>query len=134
MANLLVARGASTAAKAKQRLECSPRLPAAVGPEDELIEVDLKLPAADSVVSTHEPVLEVADHPVRKGNDGLGTLAQPEPGRLRSWDMPVACRGQPFEALEAVGVDSRTRRYVPGHEVPHRRPGEVRNDLHPDAA
>lgn len=73
---------------------------------DELVEVDLELPAADSVVSTHEPVLEVADHPVRKGNNGLGTLPQPEPGRLQSWDMSVACRGQPFKALEAVGRQS----------------------------
>jgi hypothetical protein len=84
MPNLHVTRGASATAKAKQRLEGGPRLPATVGPEDELIEVDLELPAADSVVSAHEPVLKVADHPVGKRNDGLGALPQPKPGRLRS--------------------------------------------------
>ena len=50
--------------------------------KDELIKVDLKLPAADTVVSAHKPVLEVADHPVGKGNDGLGALPQPAWGRL----------------------------------------------------
>jgi hypothetical protein len=134
MANLLVARGASTAAKAKQRLEGSPWLPTAVGPEDELIEIDLELSAADSVVSAHKPILEVADHPVGERDDGLGALSQPEPGWLRPWDVLVACRGEPLEALEAVGVDRGPRRDVSGHEVTHRCPGEVRNDLHPDAA
>src|SRR3990172_267511 len=130
MPNLLVACRASAAPKAEQRLEGGPRLPATVGPEDELIEVDLELPTADSVVSAHKPVLEVADHPVGKRNDGLGALPQPEPGRLRSWDVPVASRDEPFEALETVGVDGGTDRDIPGHEVPHRCPGEVRNDLH----
>src|SRR3970040_1748017 len=101
MPNLLVTRGASATAKAKQRLEGGPRLPATVGPEDELIEVDLKLSTADSVVSAQKPVLKVADHPCGERNDGLGALPQPEPGRLRSWDVLVAGRGEPLEALEA---------------------------------
>jgi len=77
MPDLVVARGASATAKAKEGLEGGPWLPAPVGPEDELIEVDLELPAADSVVSTHEPVLEVADHPVGKGNNGLCRQSYP---------------------------------------------------------
>ncbi len=48
MPNLLVTRWAAAAPKAEQRLEGSPRFPATVGPEDELIEVDLELPTADS--------------------------------------------------------------------------------------
>jgi hypothetical protein len=55
MPDLLVTRLAASAPKAEQGLEGSPRLPAPVGPEDELIEVDLELPAADSVVSAQEP-------------------------------------------------------------------------------
>src|SRR4030042_932799 len=134
MPNLLATRGVSAAAKAEQGLEGGPRLPATVGPEDELIQVDLKLAPADSVVSTHKPALEVADHPVGKRNDGLGALPQPEAGRLRSWDVLVAARGEPLEALEAVGVDGGADPDIPGHEVPHRCPGEVRYDLHAHAA
>src|SRR3972149_180271 len=102
MPNLLVACRASAAPKAEQRLEGGPRLPATVGPEDKLIEVDLKLPTADSVVSSPKPVLKVADHPVGKRNDRLGPLSQSERGRLRSWDVGVAGRGEALEALEAV--------------------------------
>src|SRR5918996_3029504 len=134
MPNLLVARRASAAPKTKQRLEGGPWLPATVGPEDELIEVDLELPAAHSVVSAHKPVLEVADHPVGKRDDGLGALPQPEPGRLGSWDVLVAGSGEPFEALEAVRIDRGTHGEVSGHEVQHGCPGEVGNDLHTHAA
>ncbi len=105
MPNLLVAGGASAAAKAKQRLESGPGLSTPVGAKDELIKVDLKLLVADTVVSAHKPILEVADHPVGKRNNGLGALPQPEPGRLRSGEVLVAGRGQPLETLEAVGVD-----------------------------
>lgn len=63
MADLLVTRRTAGAPKAKQGLEGSPGLIATVGPEDNLIEVDLKLPTADSVVSPHKPVLKLAAAP-----------------------------------------------------------------------
>ena len=100
MPNLIVTRWASAAPKAEQRLEGGPRLPATVGPEDELIEVDLELGTADSVVSAHQPALEVADHPVSKRNDGLGALPQPDTDRLGSRDVPVTGRGWLHEERE----------------------------------
>ena len=60
MPDLVVTRWGPAAPKAEQRLEGGPRLPATVGPEDKLIEVDLELPTADPVVSPHKPVLKVA--------------------------------------------------------------------------
>jgi hypothetical protein len=72
MPNLLVTRGAVAAPKAEQRLECGPRLPATVGPEDELIEVDLELPAAHSVVSTHKPyIIQHGDAPSQASGHAL---------------------------------------------------------------
>ena len=52
MTDLLVIRRASAAPKAEQCLECGSRLPATVGPEDELIEIDLELPAGRSYTFT----------------------------------------------------------------------------------
>src|SRR6266481_9281413 len=130
MPDLLVTRRASAAAKTEQGLEGGPWFPATVGPEDELIEVNRELARAYSVVGSHQPVLKVTDHPVGQRNNGLDALAQSATGRLRSWDMRVAGRGESVEALEAVGVDRGTDRDVPGYEVPHRRPSEVTNDLH----
>ena len=93
MTNLLVAGGASAAAKTKQRLEGGPRLPTPVGPENELIKVDLKLPAADTVVSTHKPVLEVADH-----------LGGPEPRRERRLRVVENCPGRHRDLVTARGA------------------------------
>ncbi len=72
MPNLLITRGTPATAKAEQRLEGSPRFPATVGPEDELIKVDLELPAANSVVRAHKPVLEV---PIIRSASGTTDLA-----------------------------------------------------------
>ncbi len=76
--------------------------PATVGPEDELIEVAVGLPTAQSVVSAQKPGLDVADHPVGKRNDGLGALRRPGSGLLRSWAVLVGGRSASPEAL-AVG-------------------------------
>src|SRR4030095_8794976 len=48
--------------------------------------------------------------------------------------MPIADIGEPLERLESVREDSRTAGDVPGHKVPDRRPGEIRNNLHSDPA
>jgi hypothetical protein len=97
--DLVLARRASATAKAKQRLEGGPWLPAPADTEDELIEVDLELPAADSVMSTHQPVLEVADHPVGKGNNGLAAQPQPERGGCNREDMPVPAAVSPSKLV-----------------------------------
>lgn len=76
MAYLLVGGGASASAESEQGLESGHGLAPPVVAEHELVEVDLKLRAAHSMVRSHEPVLKVADRPVRKRDDGLGALSQ----------------------------------------------------------
>jgi hypothetical protein len=73
--NLRVGPRTSVAVKAEQGLIGSPRFTMTVRAEDEFIEIDLKLAAADALVCTNQPALKVPDHPVGKRNDGLGSLA-----------------------------------------------------------
>ena len=48
----------------------------AVVSEDELVEVDLELTAADAMVGTNQPLLEVTHGSVGQRHDRFGTLAQ----------------------------------------------------------
>ena len=74
-------------AQAKERLEGGHGGPPPIVPKDELIEVDLELAAADTVVGTDQPLLQVADGAVGKRDDGFGALSQPELRRLRPRDV-----------------------------------------------
>jgi hypothetical protein len=101
--NLRVGRRTSVAAKAEQGLKGGPRFTTTIHAEDEFIEIDLELAAADALVCADQPALKVPDHPVGKRNDGLGSLAHLELGRLRSWHMGIAARREHREAREAIG-------------------------------
>ncbi len=57
----LPVRAGERAPKAKQRLKGSHQLTPTIVPKAELIQVDLKLPLADSVVRADQPLPEVAD-------------------------------------------------------------------------
>ncbi len=126
--------GRPPGAQAEERLEAGHGGPPPILPKDELIEVDLELAAADTVVGTDQPLLQVADGAVGKRDDGFGALSQPELRRLRPRDVLVAGRGESVEALEAICVDGGTDRDVSRDEPPYRSPGEVGNDLHSDSA
>src|SRR6266542_6108246 len=79
--------GRPPGAQAEERLEAGHGGPPPIVPKDELIEVDLELAAADTVVGTDQPLLQVADGAVGKRDDGFGALSQPELRRLRPRDV-----------------------------------------------
>ena len=60
--------------KAKESLESGHGLPSAVVSEDELVEVDLELTAADAMVGANQPLLEVTDGSVARGTTDLAPL------------------------------------------------------------
>ncbi len=129
--NLRVGRRTSVTAKAEQGLKSGPRFTTTVRAEDEFIEIDLELAAADAVVGADQPALKVPDHPVGKRNDGLGSLAQLKRGRLRSWHMGIAARREHPEAREAIGGDGGTCGDVSGSELLDGGSCEIGYDLHP---
>lgn len=90
--------GRPPGAQAEERLEAGQGGPPPIVPKDELIEVGLELPAAHSVVSAHEPGLEVAGHPVGKRN-GTQRPATTGAGSAAIVRRGVAGRGEPLEAL-----------------------------------
>ena len=63
-------------ARSEQRLERSHRRLAPIVTEDEFIQVDLELVAADTVMSPKKPLLEIANGPVRQRHYGLRALSQ----------------------------------------------------------
>jgi hypothetical protein len=91
-------------AKSEQRLERShQRLPPIVT-KDEFIQVDLELVAADAVMSPKEPLLEIANGPVRQRHYGLRALSQVASQRLAARHVLEASLFQPSKALQSVGV------------------------------
>ena len=115
--NLRVGRRTSAAAKAEQGLEGGPRFTTTVRAADEFIAIALELAAAYAVVCADQPALQVPDHPIGKRNDRLGSVAQLERGRLRSWHMGIAARREHREAREAIGGDGGACGDVSGSEL-----------------
>jgi hypothetical protein len=77
-------------AEPQQRLKSRGRCPPTVEAERELVQVDLKLCTTDTMMSSDEPLLKIADRAVRQGHDRLGSLAQRRAGRLRARVVPKA--------------------------------------------
>ena len=130
---LPVGGGASAGTEPQEGLESGHGFATPVVSEHKLVEVDLKLRAAHSMVSSDEPVLKIADGPVRKRNNGLGALSQAKSWRLGSRAVPVPGLCQSREALEAIGVEGRTGHDVTSGELPDRRCAEIGNHLHPNS-
>ena len=77
----------------------------AIVTKNELIQVDGKLNAADAVVGTDQPLLEVADGPVGQRDDRRDTAAQIPAQGLGPSDVSKPRRVQPGERLQPVGID-----------------------------
>ena len=75
--------------KTEQGLKSGHGLIAPVMPKYELIEVNLELRAADPMVGTDQPLLEVADSTVGQGHYRFGSVAQFGCLRLRPRDVPI---------------------------------------------
>ena len=130
--NSSIGRCSLSSTKAEQRLKGGHRLPPAIVPKHELIQVDLKLRLTDPMVRTGQPLLQVPDRTVRKRHHRGNTFAQFGPARLRSGNvLNVCCRNAP-ETFQAVGVNRRSRCDILLDEIHHRRLLEVPDHGHPD--
>ena len=117
---------AAPCAQAEQRLKRGHRSLPAVVTKDELVQVDLQVSAADPMVSSDEPLLQVANRSVDAGQDRQPAGSNLLPTR----DMVIARRRQAAERLEPVGVDGCAVGDVLGREVGQRGLAEIRADGH----
>src|SRR6266705_2068084 len=85
---------------------------------------------AHSVVGSDQPLLEVADRAVCKGNRRLGTLPERRPSGLDACHMLVACFLQADIALQSVGIDSGARCHIFLEKGQQRRRPEIRDYRH----
>lgn len=94
--------------------------------KDELVQIDLQVTAADTMVGPDEPWLQVANRSVYVRQDGRPAGSN----LLRARDVVVAGPLQATELFEAVGVDGRPVSDVSGGEVGQRGLAEIRDDGH----
>ena len=105
--NAAVSRGLLSRSKTKQGLKSGHGLITPIMPKDKLIEVNLELGAADSMVGTDQPLLKVADSTVGQGHYRFGCFAQFGCLRLRPRDVPIPGFVQTRKTLQRIGVDRR---------------------------
>lgn len=74
--NLSIRGGRAAGPEAEQRLKRCRRRASTVVSKDELIQVDLKLATTYAVMGSHEPLLKIADRPVRQRHDRDRALAE----------------------------------------------------------
>ena len=122
-------RGVSRS-KTEERLEGSHRRLPAVVTKDELVEVDLELSAADSMVGTDQPLLQVAHSAVGQRDDRFRALPQLSSLWLCAGDVGIAGFLQASERLEAVCVERRAGSDVLCDEGVQRDAFEVGNHRH----
>jgi hypothetical protein len=116
--------------QAKQSLKSGHGLPPTVVSENELVEVDLELTAADAVVGSNQPLLQVTDGSVGQGHDRFSTLAQFGPQRLNAGDMLETEGFQTRETLQPIGVKGCSRCHVLYEEAVDGVGREVGDDGH----
>src|SRR5215813_15391196 len=110
--NTAVSRRPLLRSQAEQGLKSGHRLVAPIVAKNKLIEVNLELPAAHTVVGTDQPLLEVADSTVGQGYYRFGAPTQFGCLRLRPRDMPIPGFVQTRETLQSIGVEGRARSYM----------------------
>ena len=96
----------------EQGLESGHGLVTPIVAKNKLIEVNLELPAADTVVGADQPLLEVAHSAVSQGHHRFGSLAQFVCLRLHPRDVPIPALVQTRETLQSIGVEGRARSNV----------------------
>jgi|AntDryMetagUQ889_1029465.scaffolds.fasta_scaffold15642_1 hypothetical protein len=118
----------------EEGLKCSSRRFAAIVPKDEFIEVYLELGLAHTVVRANEPLLEIANGSIGKGDSGFRTFSKFRAERLDAGDMFKASLNETCETFEAVRIDGRTRCNVPGKYRDDCAGLEVGNHVHASSA
>ena len=132
-ADLIVLAWFAVGSETKERLKRRCRSLAAIVTKDEFVKVDLELGFAHTMVGSDQPLLEVADGPVGKRDNGLRAFSQLRAEGLGPNDMLVADLRQARKALETVGVDGGTGFNVLGQEGDYRRSLKVGNHRHADS-
>jgi hypothetical protein len=117
--------------KAEESLKSGHGLPPTIVSEDELVEVDLELSAADAVMGANQPLLQVTDGSVGQGDDRFGALAQFGSQGLNAGDMLKTNLVQARERFESIGVNGRAWSYVLDEKTSDGVGLEVRDDSHP---
>lgn len=128
----VVRRRCAHSSETKERLEGGHGLPSAIVPKNELVQIDLQLGAANPMVSTEEPLLEVPDGAISEGHHGFRSLVQLGSQGLSARDM-LEDFVQTREGFKAIGEDRRTGNNVLGEKVVDRCRLEVGDDRHADA-
>src|ERR1700722_2439461 len=102
-------------------------------PEDELIQINLELSPAHTVVGADQPLLEVANGAIGQRYRRFRTLAQFRSQGLSARDVLETGFGETRKALEAIRVDGRAGRDVLGEEREDCLSLEVWDHSHTDA-
>ena len=104
-------------AQTEQGLKGRRRFPATVMPKRELVQVNLKLTATDTMVGADQPLLEIADRPVRERHDRGNAFAKVFAHRLGAWHVRETGGRQTRKLFQAVGIDRRPRQDMAGLRV-----------------
>ena len=114
--NAAISRGPLSCSQTEQGLKSRHGLVTPIMAENELIEINLELRAADAVVGADQPLLKVADSTVGQGHYRVGPLAQF--GAICCWIKPLsvvalksgitAIRSRP-DALPRFSTATKTR-------------------------
>ena len=90
--------------KSEQRLERRHRRFPPIVTKYEFIQINLELITADTVMGSEQPLLKIANGPVRRRHHGLGTPSQVNSQRLAARHVLEASLFQSGEAFQSVGV------------------------------
>ena len=101
--------GCTRRIEAEQCLKGRHRCPTAVVSKGELVQIDLELRLADAVIGVDQPLLQVANGAVGERYRRRGSVTERGAQGLGPRDVPQSHGAQAREALQAVGVDRRTR-------------------------
>src|SRR5260370_30329136 len=130
---LLIGRGFLCGSAGEQRLERRHGLLPPVVAKDEFVEIDLELIAAHTVISSDQPLLQVADRAVCQRHHGLCAFTKVDSQRLAARHVLEPSFLQPSEAFETVGVYRGIWRHVLFKECDQSAAFEIRDDRHASA-
>jgi hypothetical protein len=116
--------------KSEQRLERRHRRLPPIVTKYEFIEINLELITANTVMSSEQPLLEIANGPVCQRHHGFRAFSQVDSQRLAARYMLEACLFQPSEAFQSVSVYGGTWRHVVLKEGQQSLASEIRDHSH----
>src|SRR5262245_35409231 len=107
--NAAVSRGLLSRSKTEQGLKSGHGLITPIVAKYKLIEVNLELRTANSMVGTDQPLLEIADSTVGQGHDRFGSLAQFGCLRLVARDVQIPGLVENRITLQRIGGECDSR-------------------------